>query len=85
MDFLWHKVSEKEKKEIKEQAKSILDNFSSKLSEINKNVAEPIIERNEFERIEETGKCGDEDFRKIMFENALTKNNDFIIGEKKSW
>jgi len=105
MDFLWHKVSDKEKVDIQKQAKSIMDDFSSKLSKIDQEIAEPLIEREQGEREEEApqaypeksskkiftkgkegdgGECDDE-FRKIMFENAPEKNNDFIIGEKKGW
>jgi len=83
-DFLWHKVSEKEKESIKEQAKSIMDSFSKKLSSIKAGAEEPIIEREECERIEGEGRGLDMD-KKIMFENAPKKNKDFIIAEKKSW
>lgn len=85
MDFLFHKVSEEEKQEIKKQAKSIMDSFSKKLSNINKKISESLIERDQGER-EEIGVVeGNEEFRKIMFDNAPEKNNDFIIGEKKGW
>jgi len=84
MDFLWHKVSEKEKQEIKEQAKSMLDSFSKKLSKISKKASEPIIERDKSEREEGSGKCEDID-RDIMFKNAPNKNSDFIIGETGGW
>ncbi len=84
-DFLWHKVSEKEKQEIKEQAKKIMDSFSKKLSKIDKKMAEPLIERDKGEREEGEGEKCDNEFRKIMFENAPNKNKDFIIGERKSW
>jgi len=83
MDFLWHKVSEKEKDEIKKQAKSIMDSFSSKLSKIDKKVKEPLIERQECERKE--GKPKPEIDKEIMFRNAPDKNSDFIIAEKKTW
>ncbi len=85
MDFLFHKVSEKEKQEIKEQAKGIMDSFSRKLSKIDKKMAEPLIERDKGEREEGVGLVCDNEFRKIMFENAPVKNDDFIIAEKKSW
>ncbi len=85
MDFLFHKVSEKEKQEIKEQAKSILDSFSKKLSRIDKKMEEPVIERAEGEREEIEVVEGGEEFRKIIFENAPNKNKDFIIAEKKGW
>jgi len=91
MDFLFHKVSEKEKEEIKKQAKSIMDKFSEKLSKIDKKIPEPLIERKEFEREEHGGKESDSDFREKVFENApdtlngTSKNKDFIIAEKKKW
>lgn len=85
MDFLFHKVSEKEKGEIKKQAKSIMDNFSKKLSKIDKKMEEPLIERDRGEREEGEFDKSDSDFRKIMFKNAPKKNRDFIIGERKGW
>jgi Asp-tRNA(Asn)/Glu-tRNA(Gln) amidotransferase C subunit len=83
MDFLFHKISEKEKKEIKKQVDSILQSFSKKLSEIKKDIGESNVEREEFER-EEDGKPSELD-RDIMFDNASEKNDDFIIAEKKGW
>src|SRR4030043_1107005 len=82
-DFLWHKVSEKEKDEIKKQAKSIMDSFSKKLSNIKEKIDELAIERENCEREEGNGKCLEID-KKIMFENAPNKNKDFIIAEKKT-
>ncbi len=82
MDFLWHKVSEKEKEGIKHQAKKIVDDFSKKLARVAK-IPEPVIERDEGERAE-----SDKDVeidRKIMFKNAPEKNDDFIIAEKGKW
>ena len=84
-DFLFHKVSEKEKQEIKKQAKSIMDSFSKKLSRVDKKISESLIERDEGEREEGGGQICDNEFRKIMFENAPNKNKDFIIAEKKGW
>ena len=83
MDFLWHEVSEKERDEIKKQAKSIMDSFSQKLSKVGE-LKESLIERPECERIEGSGKCAEID-KEIMFENAPDKNKDFIIAEKKKW
>ena len=82
-DFLWHKVSEKEKREIEKQAKEIMKSFSKKLSKVGK-VSESVIDREDFER--EEGKNQEDNFsREVMFENAQRKNKDFIIGEKGSW
>lgn len=87
-DFLFHKVSEKEKEEIKKQAKAILDKFSKKLSRVGKSLKEPLIEREKGERDEagagKSSGCSDID-RKIMFENAGEKNKDFIIAERGEW
>ncbi len=82
-DFLWRQVSDKEKKEIEKQAKSIMDSFSKKLSKIDKKMPEPLIERDESER-EENGKPNEID-KDIMFSNAPEKNWNFIIAERKKW
>ena len=83
---LWHVVSEQEKKEIEKQAEQILDNFSEQLSKIKKDINESIPEKGAGHREETRAneKC-DEDFRKIMFENAPQKNDDFILAEKGGW
>lgn len=85
MDFLFHKVSEEEKIKIKEQAKKIIDDFSKKLSRIEKGAKEPLIEMKEFERQEGKNKRDESFSRKKMFENAPDKNDDFIIAEKGEW
>jgi Asp-tRNA(Asn)/Glu-tRNA(Gln) amidotransferase C subunit len=83
-EFIWRKVSEKDKEEISKKAKSIIDSFSKKLEKIKGEIRESYIIREEFERKEGEGKSLDLD-RKIMFGNAPNKNKNFIIGEKKSW
>ena len=85
MDFLFHKVSEKEREEIKRQAKGIMDKFSEKISKVKLKIPEPLIEREEFEREEGEGKESNFEFRQRMFENAPKKNKDFILTEKKKW
>jgi Asp-tRNA(Asn)/Glu-tRNA(Gln) amidotransferase C subunit len=85
MDFLFHKVSEKEKEEIRKQAKKIMDDFSKQLSKIDQNKEEPIIERKEFERNEKEVKVDESFSREIMFKNAQNKNKDFIVAEKGEW
>jgi len=85
MDFLWHKVSEKEKQEIQKQAKQIMSNFSSKLSKIKDSLEDSSIEKDFGERSEKEGACDENFSREIMFGNAKEKNKDFIIGEKKTW
>ncbi len=82
-DFLFHKVSEKEKEEIKKQAKKIMDDFSKKISKVDKKLKDIAIEREQDER--EEGKENCEIDRKTMFSNAPSKNKDFIIVEKGRW
>jgi len=85
-DFLWHKVSEEEKKKIQEQAKSIMESFSKKLSKLEKELknVDVGVERPQGER--EEGKLKPSEIDKdIMFKNAPEKNKDFIIAEKKGW
>ncbi len=84
-DFLFHKVSEKEREKIKEEATNIMDSFSKKLSKIGKKISEPLIERDDFEREERNSSELDGDFRKRVFDNAPIKNKSFLIAEKKSW
>lgn len=84
MDFLFHKLSEKEREEIRKQVNMILESFSAKLSKIEGKVEDNLIERKEFERKERQEQ--DKTFsREIMFKNAPEKNKDFIIAEKKKW
>ena len=55
-DFLFHKVSEKEREEIKREAKRIMDSFSQKLGKVDLK-EEPIIERELCVREEDSGEC----------------------------
>ncbi len=83
-NFLFHKVSEKEKAEIQKSAKQIMDSFSKKLSKIRQNIPEPKIKRKEFERQENSEKTPEID-KKIMFGNAPKTKGDFIVAEKGGW
>jgi Asp-tRNA(Asn)/Glu-tRNA(Gln) amidotransferase C subunit len=82
MDFLWHKVSEKEKEEIKKQAKEILDDFSKKLGKIE--LGEGKVIRPNQTRQETKAGC-DSDFKKRFFDNAPKKDGDWIKAEKGGW
>jgi len=83
-DFLFHEVSDKEKQEIKEQAKQIMDSFSAKLAVVDEKSEEPFVERKDCERIEKDGACAELD-KEIMFDNAPNKNGDFIVAERGDW
>lgn len=88
-DFIWHSISEEEKKKIQEQAKLVMDSFSKKLAKIEKEVKniEVGVDREQGEREEGSVKVNDSDKinREIMFNNASNKNDDFIIAERKEW
>ena len=84
--FLWREVSEKEKEEIRVKAKSIIDDFSKELEKIGKEkVSEYSVEREGCEREEGSSEKASEIDRDVMFKNAPSKNNDFIIAEKGAW
>jgi Asp-tRNA(Asn)/Glu-tRNA(Gln) amidotransferase C subunit len=90
MDFLWHKVSDKEKEDIKKQARGIMDSFSKKLSSVESKLVKDVgVEREQDEREELETKDDavgrSSDFKKLMLENAPEKNEDFIIAEKGGW
>jgi len=76
-------MNEKEIEQIKIETKKLLDKFSKVLEKVKSE--ESNVEREEDRRKEGEGKMGDEEFRKIMFENAPQKNEEFILAEKKKW
>lgn len=70
--------------QIKEEAERLLEKFSKQLSCIESG-EENNVERENDRRKDETGKICDITFKKIMFENALAKDSEFIIAETKKW
>jgi Asp-tRNA(Asn)/Glu-tRNA(Gln) amidotransferase C subunit len=77
-------MEEKERQKLEEETKKLLDKFSKSLDKV-KSSGEWNVEREEDRRAEKEGKACDETFRKIMLENAPRHDDDFIIGEKKTW
>jgi len=73
------------REQIEKEAKEILDKFSKALASVKLEGEEWNVEREEDRREEKEGMDCDETFRKIMFENAPQKSEDFIIAEKKKW
>jgi hypothetical protein len=65
MSFVWKKVDEKLKQEIKEQAKKILDDFSKALEGIEDKKLLSGVERDKQLREETKTKCNKE-FRKLF-------------------
>ena len=84
MDFLWHRVSEKEREEIKNQAKEIMDSFEKELKKVESEKIELGVKRKEQLR-DETKTQNDPDFRKRFLENAPHKDGDLIKAEKGKW
>jgi len=76
-------MDEKEIEQIKVETKKLLEKFSFALSKVKSE--ESNVERDEDRRKEREGKIGNENFREIMFENSPTKNEEFILAEKKKW
>lgn len=83
-DFLWHEVDEKEKADIQQEAKKIMDDFSKKLSKVSKlkeaEIERPLSERKELENANSLNIDKD-----IMLKNAPESKNDFIVSEKGEW
>ncbi len=77
-------ISEIERDKIKKEAKQILDRFGKSLEKVKLKKKEEKKVLGGF-RMEGEGVKSDEEFRKRMFENASSKNEDFIIAEKKKW
>ncbi len=82
-DFLFHSVSEKEKENIKKEAKQILDRFHSSIKKIKSK--EGSVEREGQLRDEGKKQEKDSGFRKIIFKNAPKKQGDYFLAEKAEW
>ncbi len=80
---LWHKVSKKEKKEIKSQAKKILDDFARKLEKIK--TKEENFSKDSGMREQCSGWETEQEFRNTMFSNAPDVDEDSIVAEKGGW
>ena len=77
-------LNEKQRGEIKIQAKGILDNFAKALESV-KVKKERVKKLHRGYRKEGAGRACDKDFREGMFANAPEKEGDCIIVEKKKW
>lgn len=77
-------ISEKEREEIGKQSRELLEKFGKALESVKLKEKKKDNRVGGF-RVEGEGKQGDKEFRRIMFENAPSKEGDNIIAEKKSW
>ena len=77
-------MDEKQAERLEIETKKLLDKFSKALEGV-KSSEEWNVERVSDRRKDGEGKVCDNDFRKIMLENAPQHDDNFIFGEKKSW
>ena len=84
MSFVWKKVSENLKKQIKKDAKKILDDFSKSLESIEDKKLLSGVERNKQVRSESSVSC-DKEFKKLFLKNVPKKDGDYVLAEKKKW
>jgi len=82
-NFTWHQVTEKEKEQIKQDSKKLLNEFAAKLSKIK--APEGHFENESGTREEGKGWETDEEFRNTTFVNAPFTEGDFILAEKGGW
>lgn len=78
-------MEEKQVRKLEEETKKLLDKFSKALASVKSEGKEWNVERDSDRRKEKEGKICDNDFRKILLENAPQHDDDFIIAEKKTW
>jgi len=88
-NFLWRKVSDEEKSELKKEAKQIIDRFADALKKVESEISETgLVKRDKNARDETANEC-DQEFRKIFLKNApKTEKNEkgeFISTEKGAW
>lgn len=77
-------MDEKEREKIGKQAQELLDKFGKAIESVKLKDKKGDSKVGGF-RVEEQGKQGDKEFRRIMFQNAPAKDEDNIIAEKKQW
>jgi hypothetical protein len=72
---------------IEKQAKEILDKFASSLEKVEKEKGEidSNVNRDNFERDEDSGKPYDSKFKEKILNNSPNHDDDFIIAETGGW
>jgi hypothetical protein len=76
-------MDEAKKEELKKEARKLMDDFAKALETVKLKQRKGKSELGGFR--EKAEMKSDSKFRERMFENAPTKNNDFIVAEKKKW
>jgi len=80
---LWHEVTQEEKNQIKQEAKSLLTEFATKLQKIK--AKEGHFENNLGTREEGSGWKTDEEFRSTTLSNTPFVEDSFLVAEKGAW
>jgi len=80
---LWHEVTQEEKNQIKQEAKSLLNEFATKLQKIK--AKEGHFENNSGTREEGSGWKTDKEFLSTTLSNAPFVEENFIVAEKGAW
>lgn len=80
-------LTEKDREEVKKEAKEILDKFAKALEKVEKESKEIKEEASDESGMREEGEGWqpNPDFKEIMFDNAPKKSKDFILAEKGEW
>ena len=76
-------LNDKQKEELKAEAKQILDNFAKTLAGIKVGINSKKTNSEGYR--EKSSLKIDSGFRKKMFANAPKTNDNYIIAEKKQW
>jgi len=88
-NFLWHRLSEEEKEEIRKESKRIMEDFGKALEKAEKEIKEPGLVKRDRQTREETKTETDSEFRKIFLKNApsteKSDDGEWIKAEKGSW
>ena len=80
---LWHEVTESEKEQIRKDSKSLMAEFSTKLSKIK--TPEGHFENETGFREEGSPWKTPQDFKDLTLLNAPFVEDDFIVAEKGAW
>ena len=80
-------LTEKDREEVKKEAKEILDKFAKAIEKVEKESKEAKKESGDESGMREEGSGSEPNskFREIMFENAPKKTKEHILAEKGEW
>lgn len=82
--YLWRKLSDKEKEEIKEQARELILNFGDTIEKL-PDIEESFVERDKDVREELNGEDDNNFDKQIALDNAPKTEGNCIVAEKGSW